>query len=244
MTDFLIGHNNPPTIEEQVKERLADSHVGLIHEVNKYAETINKLPEKVSNEKDAQNMTTHIKQLKDIAKQAEAARKSEKDEYFRSGKAVDEFFKELKDLLAPVTAKATDLLTEYQVELRKAEHRRLEAEHKEREEAERLAKKKEKENQAKEASEKFAPEIKKEDVKTQEEPALQPIKTKGIYGGTSTLKEVKEIVISDPLKLDLNKLKGFISETEILKALRQYEKKNGKVPEGAKIIIKQEAKVF
>lgn len=143
--------NNPDTTSDPLIERLTTQYAPLRARAEELAAGLANVPAAID-DSTIDRATGYVKQIKLCAKEAEDARKSEKDDFLQAGRKVDGFFKELAALLES-TADAVE--KRMQVFLRaKAEEerrRREEEARRLREEAARI--REEEERKAREAAE-------------------------------------------------------------------------------------------
>lgn len=90
-----IGHNAPPSLSEI----LAEKYVPLAKSVEAIAERANSAPRKISSDADLSVIGKLVVDARDVFKQAEKARETEKEPYLTGGKEVDAFFSIFKERL-------------------------------------------------------------------------------------------------------------------------------------------------
>lgn len=130
-----IGHNNPPTIEEELRDRASE----LLDRTQKLVDAADRIPAELDAES-APKVTDFIKQVTTCAKAVEDKRKAEKEPFVEGGKRVDVFFKTHATDLDIAKAKASKPLLAYQTKVQEEERqRRLEQERIAREESDRKA---------------------------------------------------------------------------------------------------------
>ena len=138
----LIGHNNPPTDAELLRQRLEQDAADLTGRAQELAAAAGRIPATLD-EVTADKVPAFVKQITAAEKALEDRRKSEKSVYDDLGKAVQAFFVPFQDMLKAAKTDANGKLLAFQREQqRKAdeERRRIEEEaRRQREEADRLA---------------------------------------------------------------------------------------------------------
>jgi hypothetical protein len=126
-----IGDNRPPEAAYRaVVERLASEYLSTSIASAELVELADKMPETVDDEQSLQRFSNVIVALRDAIARAEGARVAEKEDYLRSGQAVDGFFGGIKERLSKAMNALHRRVGDYQnrklaVE---RERRRLEAE--------------------------------------------------------------------------------------------------------------------
>lgn len=210
-----IGHNNPPTLADELKEKTVD----LATRTNALVEAAGRAPEAVCDAETAEKVTTLIAQLKAVKKAAEDMRKQDKEPHLEAGRVVDRHYKAFSDIIDPIGKKLQGSLTAYQVELERrqreaelAEKRRIAEEQRQREEQAR---------QAAEAGDVMrqaqinaeAEQAAKEAVK-----APEKVKTKTDYGSTASLRTVTRVRVTDSAKLPQAWLLKWLDPDAIQKA--------------------------
>ena len=134
MTELVrrIGDNRPPpeVAYRAVIERLASEYLQLSISASELIDAAKLLPETVLDESELQTFSNNIIALRDAVARAEAARVAEKEDYLRSGQAVDGFFGGIKERLTKAMNVLHRRVGEYQNAKLAAERerRRLEAE--------------------------------------------------------------------------------------------------------------------
>ena len=107
-----MGHNQPPA--PTLLERLSETYATIFDAVEDLATKANSGPRVVKTSDDLNSCGILVTVARDILKQAEAARKGEKDQFLRAGKDVDAFFAKATDRLDRIKATFEGLATDYQ----------------------------------------------------------------------------------------------------------------------------------
>jgi hypothetical protein len=123
--------NNPEPTADPLVERLATQYAPLRARAEELAAGLANVPAAVD-DSTIDRATGYVKQIKLCAKEAEDARKAEKDDFLQAGRKVDGFFKELAALLEQ-TADAVEKRVQVYLRAKADEERRR------REEAARIA---------------------------------------------------------------------------------------------------------
>lgn len=245
MTNATIGHNNPPTDAEILKDYLKNNNAEILEEAENIEVEKEFLPNPVTTDDAAIKITDFIKRVNDCNKKLEAAREANKAPYFQAGKTVDAFFKEYKSKLEGTSVDLKKPLLSFQQA--KAD------------EAARLAKIEE-DRLKKEAEEKLLEATVQEAVgsctaDTLLEDAIKSEKQAEKAGNVVGLGAVKGSVASSGIRkrmvgelesldrLDIVKLKRFFSEADIQKAINAMVASGIHECAGVKIYEKQEVVV-
>jgi hypothetical protein len=121
-----IGHNSGQ--KQTIRDRLEALYTRVINRFKELTETADEVPAVIADETTATNVSDLVKLMKVAVKEADGARKIEKEPYLSAGQQVDAFF---KTPCEQIEAKAADLqrrLTLYLQEKEAAERRRREEE--------------------------------------------------------------------------------------------------------------------
>ncbi len=145
-----IGHNNPPSIEEQIQQQLSESYQEEFGMVESLLRKEADLPPEVVDDITCGQYSDFVKRLKSNEKLLDSIRKNEKEVYSTKANAVHNFFKKKTDQISEIQIRVGKKLAKYLAQ--KEDERRRAAEEKariEREEAQR--KMREAEEKAREA---------------------------------------------------------------------------------------------
>lgn len=138
MTYGELGHNNPPSPEEEITRALEQSYQDEIAMAESVLRKEADLPPDITDDNALGVYSDYSKRLKAQEKMLDGIRKTEKEVYSAKANAVHNFFKKKIDQITDVNARVGDKLAKY-LAMKEAQKRR-EAEEKaraEREEAER-----------------------------------------------------------------------------------------------------------
>lgn len=131
-----IGHNNPPSEIEILKQRLED-----YEEINEGLERLSnrEIPDIIETDEQAGKISDYIASVNMLGKDIEDAHKKEKKPFWDAGKAADEWKNNKLELLKPLVAKASKPLLAWNKKKEEEEkQRQLEVARKAREEADKL----------------------------------------------------------------------------------------------------------
>lgn len=93
-----MSTNFPDIAADPLLDRLSEQYAGLRARTAELAAALERVPSKID-EETIDRAAGFVKQVKTCAKEAEAARKAEKDDYLQAGRKVDGFFAGLLDAL-------------------------------------------------------------------------------------------------------------------------------------------------
>ena len=208
-----IGHNNPPTDEDILRDTLVENNVDLVDRVEALMDSMTRTPAVVGAD-NAGAVGDFIKQLSAANKEATARRVATKEPYLAGGRVVDGFF---KGLGGKVEDAKKDMEARLNIHLRvvAAEERAAREEEAsiQREEAERAAK------AAAEATAK----------------AADLSRTRGDHGSVSSLRTFWTFSDVERATIDLEVLRHHIPEEALEKAVRSFVKAGGRELAGARI---------
>ncbi len=231
------GDNQAPSDANPIRERLTETHAGMLSRRDELLAASNRVPTTVEDENTARKVGDFIKQLQAAVKNADATRVAEKEPYLDGGRQTDGFFKAITE---PLAKAKKDIEGRLGIFLRKkadAERRaREEAERKAREEAERAARAAAEaeaamtddaaveeavvaEQRAKDAADVAA----KAQVEA-EAKAADLSRTRGDYGSVASLRTFWDFKDLDRNKLALEPLRSHLSVDALEKAVRSYVK--------------------
>ncbi|WP_340152037.1 hypothetical protein [uncultured Sneathiella sp.] len=242
-----IGHNNPPTDEDILRDTLVENNVDLVDRVEALMDSMTRTPAVVGAD-NAGAVGDFIKQLSAANKEATARRVATKEPYLAGGRVVDGFF---KGLGGKVEDAKKDMEARLNIHLRvvAAEERAAREEEAsiQREEAERAAK---------EAADKAAAMVTDADVDAAVEAetnaaqaaadsakaaaeatakAADLSRTRGDHGSVSSLRTFWTFSDVERATIDLEVLRHHIPEEALEKAVRSFVKAGGRELAGARI---------
>ena len=233
-----IGHNNPPSEIEILKQRLDD--------YKNQSETFDRLsqrevPEEISEDEEAGKLTDYIKSLKILRGEIDDIHKKEKKPFWDAGKAADEWRNNyFKDIDALVTKASAPVLKWNKKKEEEERQRQLEIARKAREEAEKLAA--EAEAHAKEGIDDTANDLIcaaiEEEAKADmiSDNAYHGVtgRTKGGYSSAANRKPWTG-VLDSRAALDLDALRNYFTEAELNKAIKAAVRDGKREIRGARI---------
>lgn len=237
------GHNLPPSDIEIVQSRLADKERDLRSAIISLSKV--PLPEKIEDEIVAGQVTERIKGFGNIEKGVDKAHEETKKPYLECGRAVDTWKNNLKTELLSLKQKASVPLNDYLDRKEKEEiARQAEIARQEREAADRLAAEAAAHQEAKiddVANELMEAAIKSEAVAIRIENNItyaRPsdlAKSRSLTGSTASRKMAWVGRIVSLPGIDLEKLRPYLNEEAVQKALNAFVKAGGRECGGAKI---------
>ena len=230
------SHNNPPSDVELLGESLILKHVSLIRQAQDYVALADRIPEKLSEQDEANFVTDKIKEIMECQKSLKSAHKEEKEPFLRQGQYVDSFFNDEVKKLTLAIEKANLPLGKFLKEQAAIEQKRRD------DEAAVL-------RQA--AQDAMANAVISPSVDTMEQAVISkgvadfavkvasvPVQTMAVARGTySTASLKKEWVgtITDIANIDIEKLKPYIKMEALQVALNTYVKMGGRMCTGCTI---------
>lgn len=246
-----IGDNNPPdiTAAEALHQHLGENFSAQIARRDELL--AGAVPVIIETEVEAEDVTEFLKQIRVARQKAEATRVAEKETFLASGRVVDGFFKKITDPLKEYFDRVNEPLTAYQ-QKKEAEERaiRLENERLAREEAaaaqaeaDRIAAEEAAAATLATSVEAVTADSRAETAqadavaatkRANEKPA-ELSRTRGQYGGTSSLTTKWEFEITDLGKIPLAPLRQHLHREAIERAIRSYIKAGGRELKGARI---------
>lgn len=133
-----IGHNNPPSDEKALLEKLAEDHRAILANAESISKAAEELPEIITNDDEGAKYTDYLAENKKANKALDSAREDKVAPYLMGQRVVNNFFKRRMDALSTIYKKADDKLKRYNAD--KADRERRErAEQAARDKAERDA---------------------------------------------------------------------------------------------------------
>lgn len=251
MTDAAIaeiGDNQPEVEVDPLLERLQENHADLITRRDELLAGIARAPVIINDEETAGKMADFAEQLTKFVKRTDAVHADEKAPFLTAGRTVDNFWHSLKDDIATGKTSLNVVRKKYAdakaaEELRRREElarmAREEAERLEREAAERAAAmENESDLAAAQKAEEDAEQARLDAEKVQKAADAKPAemgRSRGDYGGLTTLKQFWDFADLDRAKLDLEALRQHIPEEALEKAVRSFIKADGRELAGVRI---------
>lgn len=235
----MLGHNNPPSEKKILEERL-ERYTEIPAQLEKLK--CREIPEKIKDDKQAGDITLYIKSLKSVVSDAEKIRKKEKDIYLECGRVVDAWKKKYENEATTLINKASAPLLDFQAEKDRLEReRQLEIARKAREEAEALAA--EAEAHANEGIDDTANDLLNAAIESETKSSMIEASSMNVRshtrhssGAVSSTSKVWTGEIESLGALDLEKLRPYLSQTELDRAVKAYAKKtDGAELRGARI---------
>lgn len=245
-----IGHNSgAPAIPtpQQIHADLEIGNVSLLARRDELLAAAGRVPAEIDDAIEGR-VIDFIKQINACASKAKEAFKAAKEPYLEGGRAVDGFFKKITDPLDAAKKTLNDRLTAH-LRRKEAEERRR------REEAERLAREAAEtaRREAEEAARRLAEESQLDDAIAKEREARQAAadaaaaaraaeakaaelsRTRGDYGGVSSLRTEWTGELVDRKTLDLEALREHLPTAALEQAIRSFVKAGGRSLRGASI---------
>lgn len=238
MTD-MIGHNNPPTDAEILKETLADKNSDLLGRAAELIAAADRSPATIEDDETKMKVTEFLGQIAKCEKALEGKRVSEKEPYLTLGRVVDGFFKGHTDKLAKARQKVKPALDARLLWEREQERKRLAEEAAERK---RLADEQAAAAAAAEAAKMPIAAQEQMDTAVQTEASAQRLEEKaagkiavtsrGSDGSSASLRSVWKGELTDINALDLETLRHHIPKDAIQQAINSYVRTLAKPVEG------------
>lgn len=94
-----IGHNNPPTDAEILKQTLADKNADIINRAAELIAAADRAPAVIEDDETEEKITAFLGSIAKCEKSFEGKRVAEKEPYLTLGRVVDGFFKNQMDAL-------------------------------------------------------------------------------------------------------------------------------------------------
>ena len=231
-----IGDNMPPAGVDPLLERLTGAHSSLIERRDALLAGIKRAPEKIEDEATAGKMADFVSlQIDKFLKNAKIAHQDEKEPYLSGGRTVDGFWHSLIDEIE-AGKKALNKVRKSYADAKAAAERRV------RDEGARLAREEEtrKRREAEKASaaaeteadlaaavarEEEAIQASKETTAAEKAAAAKPAelgRTRGEYGGMTTLKQFWNFKDVERGDLDLEALRQHLSTAALEGAVRSW----------------------
>lgn len=224
-----IGHNNPPSDVEVFGERIKENHADLLARYAQLIQGAELAPETVEDEDMCQELTNHVKAMRECFKSMEALRENEKEPYLKGGRMVDGFFKFYTTKIEGFGKKLTDRINIYQTKKAEAERQRKLAEamelRRKAEEEQRLALEAEKAKATALADEIMAGAgaYQEQANEAQKQAEAKPVELSRVRTQQGALATVQEVWIGEIIdfdNLDMEALKPYFPRSEIEKAVQ------------------------
>jgi len=230
------GHNEPPTETAPLHDRLHEDHAGLIERRDALLGSIERAPTEITDEETAKKAADFVgEQLDKFLKRSKAVFEDEKTPFLHAGRVCDTFKHFLMDDVEDGKKKLNSVRKKW-ADAKAAEERRRREDvaRQQREEAERLER---------EAAEKAVAMVSQDDLDAAaaaEEAARQAAldaekaeraafakpaelgRTRGDYGGMTTLKQFWNFRNLDRAAIDLEALRQHLPTDALEKAVRSY----------------------
>lgn len=249
--EATIGHNNPPSDQELLVEKLQEANAKALKRAEALIAAAERVPAKIETKEDAEKITDLEKQIAVCAKALEDGRVRDKAPYLAATTAIDGFFRPYKTGLDTAKARVKTIQTAFLVaEEKKERDRRAELASQEREAADaKLAEAAKLDNAGDKVQ---AQAVLQKAVSHDHDAAFfadaaqdtgaKVAQTVGeTTGARSSLRYVKTGEIIDRETLDLNRLRPYLSNDVLQKALNMFVRAGGTELKGAKIWDKPEA---
>ena len=120
-----IGHNNPPTDAEILKDTLAEKNKDILDRAQALIDAAERAPNSITDDETKEKITDFLGSIAKCEKALEGKRVSEKEPYLTLGRVVDGFFKNHMDRLAKARAKVKPALDARLLWEREQERKRL-----------------------------------------------------------------------------------------------------------------------
>lgn len=249
MENNMLGHNNPPTDEDALRDTLTTRSEDILKRAEELADAADRMPGEIADDPTKNKFVDYLAIATAAAKNLEAARVNEKEPYLKLGRFVDGFFGTRRDRLDAAKAKANKILTAY---LRKLEAQEREREREEKRIKDEAAAQALRDAQALEAQGKTA---QAEEKITQaviheaeankageraEGKASDLVRARGTAGNTAGLRTTWVGKVDDRAQLDIESLRSHIPADALQKALNSFIAAGGRELRGA--TIQQETK--
>ena len=236
-----IGHNNPPTDAEILRDTLAEKNADILQRADELIAAADRAPAVIEDDETKQKITDFLGSIAKCEKALEGKRVSEKEPYLTLGRVVDGFFKLKTDGLDKARRKVKPILDARLLWEREQERKRLEAEAAERR---RLADEQAAAAAAAEAAKMPIHAEKQMDaaVATEQQASRLEQKATGKIGVTArgmeasaSLRTVWKGELVDRAALDLEALRQHLPADAIQQAINSFVRAGGRELRGAKI---------
>jgi hypothetical protein len=234
-----IGHNNPPTDAEILRDTLADKNRELLDRAQALIEAADRAPATIEDDETEEKITAFLGSIAKCEKSFEGKRVSEKEPYLTLGRVVDGFFKNQMDALEKARRKVKPALDARLLWKRDQERKRQQEEAAERK---RLADEQAAQAAAAEAAKQpiKADELMTTAMNTEASANRMAEKAEGKIsvvsrssdGASANLRSVWKIESTDRNKLNLELLRHHFTDDAIQMALNSYLRTMAKPVEG------------
>lgn len=246
-----IGHNNPPSEIEILKETLAERNAKALNRAKSLNEAAGRVPDEVKDQATADKITDLEKLIGTCLKALDDGHEAEKKPFLTMGRVVDDFFRDPRVTLEAAKKRIKGIQTRFLVDKESAERkRRLAEEEKRRQEAAvtlQAAQKLEGEGKAAAAEVMLEQAVAIDDdaaffaaAATQKGQAMAVSKGEAT-GAKSSLRYIKTGELLDKNVVDLEVLRPYIKPEHIQVAINMAVKAGVKEIKGVKIWDKPEA---
>ena len=243
-----IGDNVTDAAVDPLLDRLQEDHAKLISRRDELLGGIARAPDEITDEETAGKMADFDEQIKKFLKRAKAVHEDEKAPFLIAGRTVDGFWHSLIDAIDKGREGLTAVRKKFaDAKAAEEKRRRDEAARVAREEAQRLECEAAERAAAMNQAEDLDEAVRAEDAATQarldaekaaknaEAKPAEMGKSRGDYGGQTTLHQFWDFADIDRDTLDLNALRQHLPEDALEKAVRSYIKAGGREITGARI---------
>lgn len=250
------GLTNQPDAATAIREDLATKHADIMKRAAELLAAAERVPAEIADDEIAGKVGDFIKQVSACAKNAEAARVSEKEPHLAAGRMVDGWFKGLADPLDKAKAKIQNRLTDYlraKEAKERAERERIARE--ERDAAAAAAKLAQQAEQAVQSAAGLDAAIDAAEVankaaadaaqaeRAADAKAADLSRTRGDFGSVASLRDNWTFRALDRASLDLEVLRSHLSTDALEHAMRSFVRAGGRQIKGATIYNDQKASV-
>ena len=234
-----IGHNNPPTDAEILRERLTDKNQELLDRKDKLLDAVDRVPKVIEDDETEEKITNFLSSITKCEKSLESTRVAEKEPYLTLGRSVDGFFKAHMDALAKARRDIKPSL-DARLIWKREEQRRMDMEAAA--ERQRLA-----DEQAAEAAKAEAEKmpIRADELMTtalnseataermaEKASGKISVMSRSAEGASANLRSTWKIEATDRAKIDLELLRGHFTDDALQAALNSYLRTMAKPVEG------------
>lgn len=245
----MLGHNNPPTDAEQLRQWLATENEKLLSRAKELAEAVERMPAEITDDETAGKATDIIKMINGARSALETARKDRKKPFLDGGRMVDSFFDDPMAKLDLAKAKANKPLEQWIKKKADEERRRREleaAELRAKAEAEAITAEKLADVGLHEHAAVSLDKAVKADVQAQTLETARPAQlaaARGAGGGYASLRTRWVGEIENVAQLDLQLLRPYLPLAALQQALNSFVSNGGRQCPGAKIYEKSDVAV-
>lgn len=248
----MMGHNNPPTDAEILRETLEEKNRDLLDRAKQLIEAAERAPATIEDDETEGRITDFIKQIMNCTKSIESVRVQEKEPYLTLGRVVDGFFKTKTNDLDKAKMKVKRTLDDRLRWKAEQERKRREEEaRKLREEAERQAEEAarlEAEQKANSADESWNKAINTDSHATRVQQSAgdklaKLAQSRGSEGSMASLRTVWKGELVDRAALDLEALRQHLPQDALQQAINSFVKAGGRELKGARIFEHSESVV-